>query len=134
MTNDQNLKSTIHNPKYEMMARPELERLQLERLKRMVERAAARSPFYQKKLAEARVKEEEIKSLEDITRLPFTTKEEMRYHYPWGLLAVPLKEVVRVHASSGTTGKPVVAGYSRADLAVWAEVMAPDADIGRGDG
>jgi phenylacetate-CoA ligase len=124
MTNNQNPKSKIENPKYEMMVRPELARLQLERLKAVVERAAARSPFYQQKLAEAGVGAEAIKSLADIARLPFTTKEEMRYHYPWGLLAVPLKEVVRVHASSGTTGKPVVAGYTRADLALWAEVMA----------
>src|SRR5688572_28282054 len=130
MTDDINPKSKIppqarkRNPKYEMMVRSELERLQLERLRAVVERVAVRSPFYQKKLAEAGVRAEELKSLEDIARLPFTTKEEMRYHYPWGLLAVPLREVVRVHASSGTTGKPVVAGYTRADLAVWAEVMA----------
>lgn len=124
MTHDQSSKSKIQDPKYETMVRAELKQLQLERLKAVVTQAVARSPFYQKKLAEAGVKAEEIKSLEDVARLPFTTKAEMRHHYPWGLLAVPLKEVVRVHASSGTTGKPVVAGYSRADMAVWAEVMA----------
>lgn len=114
----------IWNKASETMTREALRALQVERLKALVARAATLSPFYQQKLAKAGVGAEAIQSLEDITRLPFTDKEELRYHYPWGLLAVPLKEIVRVHASSGTTGKPVVAGYTRSDLDLWAEVMA----------
>jgi phenylacetate-CoA ligase len=106
------------------MARPDLAELQLKRLKILVEQSARRSPFYKRKLAEASVTAEGLHSLADIAKLPFTTKEELRYHYPWGMLATPLEAVVRVHASSGTTGKPVVAGYTRDDLALWAELMA----------
>jgi phenylacetate-CoA ligase len=114
----------IWNEASETVAREALKGLQLERLKALVERATATSPFYRQKLAEAGRAAKDIKSLEDIAKLPFTDKEELRYHYPWGMLAVPLREIVRVHASSGTTGKPVVAGYTRNDMALWAEVMA----------
>jgi phenylacetate-CoA ligase len=114
----------IWNPEFETMPREDLSKLQLERLKALVERAAKTIPFYKQKLAEAGVRADDLKSLEDIAKLPFTTKEDLRHGYPWGMFAVPLKEVVRVHASSGTTGKPVVGGYTRADLELWAEVMA----------
>jgi phenylacetate-CoA ligase len=86
--------------------------------------AEARVPFYSRALAEAGVKPEHIRSLDDVVRLPFTRKEDLREHYPFGLLAVPREELIRVHASSGTRGKPTVVGYTRADLAVWREVMA----------
>ena len=114
----------IWNEEFETRSRADLSKLQLERLKSSVARAAGSSPFYKKQLAEAGVKADDIKSLAEIAKLPFTHKEDLRYHYPWGMFTVPLKEVVRVHASSGTTGKPIVAGYTRADLDVWAEVMA----------
>lgn len=114
----------IWNKEFETMPRKDLGKLQLERLKALVERTAQTSPFYKKKFAEAGVNAGDIKSLADIAKLPFTTKEELRYNYPWGMFTVPLKDVVRVHASSGTTGKPVVGGYTRADLEMWAEVMA----------
>jgi phenylacetate-CoA ligase len=114
----------IWNTEFETMPREQLGRLQLERLKALVERVAGTSPFYRKKLAEAGVRADAIKSLDDTNKLPFTTKDELRYNYPWGMFAVPLKDIVRIHASSGTTGKPTVGGYTRADLALWQEVMA----------
>jgi phenylacetate-CoA ligase len=114
----------IWNEEFETMPRAEMRELQLERLKALVERLTRTSPFYRKKLAEAGVSAADLTSLADIAKLPFTTKDELRYNYPWGMFAVPLKEVVRVHASSGTTGKPIVGGYSRADLKLWEEVMA----------
>ena len=114
----------IWNETFETMPREDLGKLQLERFKALVERVAQTSPFYQKKLAEAGVRADDLNSLEDIAQLPFTTKDELRYNYPWGMFTVPLKEVVRIHASSGTTGKPVVGGYTRADLKLWEEVMA----------
>lgn len=114
----------IWNKAFETMPREELRKLQLERLKTLVERAAHVSPFYKKRLAEAGIMASDIKTLDDAAKLPFTTKEDLREHYPWGMLAAPLTEVVRLHASSGTTGKPIVTGYSRADMKLWAEVMA----------
>ncbi len=114
----------IWNEEFETMSREDMSKLQLERLKTLVERVAKTSSLYKKKLAEAGVSADDLKSLEDISKLPFTTKDELRHNYPWGMFTVPLKDVVRVHASSGTTGKPVVGGYTRADLDMWAEVMA----------
>jgi len=114
----------IWNVEFETMSREQLGRLQLERLKALVERVAGTSPFYRKKLAEAGVTANDINSLDDTNKLPFTTKDELRYNYPWGMFTVPLKDIVRIHASSGTTGKPTVGGYTRADLALWQEVMA----------
>jgi phenylacetate-CoA ligase len=114
----------IWNEEVETMSRADLRKLQVKRLKTLVERMANTSPFYKKKLVEAGVGANDIKSLEDMAKLPFTTKEELRYNYPWGMFTVPLKEVVRIHASSGTTGKPIVGGYTRADLELWQEVMA----------
>lgn len=115
---------SIWNDEFETMPRAEMSRLQLERLRAVVERLTRTSPFYRQKFAEAGVKADDIQSLADIAKLPLTTKEELRYNYPWGMFTVPLKEIVRVHASSGTTGKPVVGGYTRADLKMWEEVMA----------
>ncbi|MBN1221541.1 MAG: phenylacetate--CoA ligase [Anaerolineae bacterium] len=114
----------IWNPEFESMSRDELSKLQLERLKTLVEHAASMSPFYKEKLAQAGITANSIQSLEDIAKLPFTTKEDLRHSYPWGMLTVPLKDVVRIHASSGTTGKPTIGAYTRADLDLWAEVMA----------
>jgi len=106
------------------MERGELEKLQLGRLRRTVARVREKVPFYAKALAEARVTEDDLKSLDDVRRLPFTVKNDLRDNYPFGLFAVPMEEVVRTHCSSGTTGKPIVAGYTRADIELWSEVMA----------
>jgi phenylacetate-CoA ligase len=114
----------IWNEEFETMPRTDLRKLQLGRLKAMVDRVAHHSPRYRTKLAEAGIHADDIKHLEDITRLPFTTKEELRCSYPWGMFAVPRNKIVRLHASSGTTGKPIVGGYTRNDLTMWAEVMA----------
>jgi phenylacetate-CoA ligase len=114
----------IWNPQVEMMPRAELTALQVQRLRQQVARAYERVPFYRQALEERGVHPQDMRTLEDIERLPFTVKDDFRTTYPYGLFAVPLKDVVRLHASSGTTGKPVVAGYTRADMAMWGEVMA----------
>ena len=112
------------NPQAETMPPTELTALQTQRLRQQVARAYERVPFYRRALEEHGVHPRDIQTLDDIERLPFTVKEDFRTTYPYGLFAVPLKDVVRLHASSGTTGKPVVGGYTRADLAMWGEVMA----------
>jgi phenylacetate-CoA ligase len=112
------------NLQVEQMPRAELTALQIQRLQQQVTRAYERVPFYRQALEERGVHPQDIQTLEDIERLPFTVKDDFRTTYPYGLFAVPLKDVVRLHASSGTTGKAVVCGYTRADLAMWAEVMA----------
>ncbi len=114
----------LWNPEAETMPRQERAALQGERLRKQVERAYERVPFYRRVFEERGVHPRDIQSIEDIERLPFTMKEDFRTTYPYGLFAVPLSEVVRLHASSGTTGKPVVGGYTSADLAMWGEVMA----------
>src|SRR3989440_1923346 len=114
----------IWNSQAETMSRAERTALQTQRLRQQVTRAYERVPFYRKTLEEDGVHPEDIRALDDIERLPFTIKDDFRTTYPYGLFAVPLKEVVRLHASSGTTGKPVVSGYTRADMAMWGEVMA----------
>ena len=108
----------------ETLPRAELEQLQVVRLRACVERVAQQTPFYREKLAAAGVTAERIRTLADLTRLPFTTKQDLRDHYPFGLLAVPRQAVVRVQASSGTTGKLTVVGYTRADLELWANLLA----------
>ena len=114
----------LWNPEAETMPRRERAVLQGERLRKQVERAYERVPFYRQAFEERGAHPRDIQAIEDIERLPFTTKEDFRITYPYGLFSVPLSEVVRLHASSGTTGKPVVGGYTRADLAMWGEVMA----------
>lgn len=114
----------IFNPKYECMSREELRALQSERLIKTVKTCYEKSPFYRKKMDEKGVKPEDIKSIDDISKLPFTTKFDLRDEYPFGLQVVPQSEVARIHASSGTTGKPVVATYTKNDIDVWAEGVA----------
>ena len=92
--------------------------------RRPLERVYERVPFYRQRFDEAGSSPEVIRSLDDLRRLPFLTKNDLRDHFPYGLFAVPMSEVVRVHASSGTTGRPTVVGYTRADLETWAEAMA----------
>ncbi|MBV9280352.1 MAG: phenylacetate--CoA ligase [Chloroflexi bacterium] len=115
----------IWNPEAETMPRERLELLQLARLRTTVQRLLRSVPPRVARLREAGLaSENDIRSLDDLRRLPFTDKTDLRDNYPYGLLAVPRGEVVRIHASSGTRGKPTVVGYSRRDLAVWSEVMA----------
>ncbi|MCL4489367.1 MAG: phenylacetate--CoA ligase [Chloroflexi bacterium] len=114
----------IWNKEMETMPRGDLEKLQLQRLQQIVELIYNKVPFYRKSFDEKRVKPSDIKSLEDITKLPFTSKQDLRDNYPFGLLSVPMEKVVRLHASSGTTGKPTVGPYTSKDLDIWAETMA----------
>lgn len=116
--------------KEETMPRSEIEALQLERLKYRVRYAYDRVPYYKAKMDEAGVKPEDIRSLEDITRLPFVTKKDFRDTYPFGMFAVPKSELVRIHASSGTTGKPTVVGYTKNDMDNWIESVARVACMG----
>jgi phenylacetate-CoA ligase len=114
----------LFDEEYETLPREALEALQLKRLIAVSERVYATVPFYKKKFDEARIKPSDIKSLKDLRRLPFTNKIDLRDNYPFGLFAVPMEQVVRIHASSGTTGKPTVVGYTRRDISTWAELMA----------
>jgi phenylacetate-CoA ligase len=114
----------IYSPKYEAISREELEHLQLRRLQDTVIRVYYRVPFYRRKMDELRVTPDDIKTLDDIRRLPFTTKLDLRDNYPFGLFAAPHDEIVRIHASSGTTGKPTVVGYTKNDLDNWSELNA----------
>jgi len=110
----------------ELMDRIELEELQLRRLKGIVEKVYKNVPFYHNKLKEAAVSPQDVQSLKDLSKLPTTRKANLRENYPFGLFAVPREEVVRVHASSGTTGKPTVVGYTANDIATWSDMMARD--------
>jgi phenylacetate-CoA ligase len=112
------------NKEAETMPREELQKLQLQRLREVVKYAYERVPFYRKRFEAAGIKPEDIRSLEDLKYIPFTSKADLREVYPFGLFAVPLSEIVEIHSSSGTTGKPVVAGYTKKDLEIWGEVMA----------
>ena len=104
--------------------RENLRLLQLERLQNLVRRVHERVPFYRQRFGEAGVSPDDIRSLEDIVKLPFTVKTDLRDTYPFGMFAAPLADIVRCHCSSGTTGKPIVAGYTRRDIDTWSEVMA----------
>ncbi len=116
--------------KEETLPREELEKLQLERLKETVNRVYEKVPAYRKKMNEAGVKPEDIKELKDLAKLPFVTKQDMRDNYPFGLFAVPKDKLVRIHASSGTTGKPTVVGYTQGDLETWTECVSRIACMG----
>lgn len=106
------------------MTRQKMRELQSERLRELVQRVYNNVPFYQKKMDNAGLKPTDIKSIDDISKLPFTSKQDLRDNYPFGLFAVPMKDIVRVHASSGTTGKPTTVGYTRNDIEIWKEVVA----------
>jgi len=106
------------------MSREEMTEVQTERLIRTVKRVYYNVPFYHDRMQKAGIEPGDIKSLEDLKKLPFTNKEDLRDTYPYGMLAVPMSEIVRIHASSGTTGKQTVVGYTRRDLESWAEVVA----------
>jgi len=113
-----------YNEEFETLPRPALEALQLKRLQSVLERVHANVPFYRNSFDKAGIGSGNMKSLADLQRLPFTTKQDMRDSYPYGLFAAPMDEIVRIHASSGTTGKPTVVGYTRKDIDIWSELMA----------
>jgi len=117
-------KALIWNQEFETMLRPELEDLQLRRLKKVVAWVTAKVPFYEELYAKSGVSADDIQSLEDIARLPFTNKQDLRDRYPFGMFAVPVNELRQIHATSGTTGKMTVTGYTANDMEVWAETMA----------
>lgn len=110
--------------KEETLSRKEIEDIQLDKLKKLVKRVYEKVEPYRKKMDEAGIKPEDVKSLEDLKKLPFTTKQDMRDTYPFGLFAVDRSELMRIHASSGTTGKPTVVGYTKKDLETWSECVA----------
>ena len=114
----------IFNKKIECMSREDIRAHQLEKLQWQVKRIYENVPMYRERMDEKGVKPEDIKTLEDLAKLPFTTKQDLRDYYPYDLLAVPLKDIVRIHASSGTTGRQIVAGYTQNDLDMWADAMA----------
>ncbi|MCX7923234.1 MAG: phenylacetate--CoA ligase [Clostridia bacterium] len=108
----------------ECLSRKDMDQLQLERLKVVVKSAYENVPFYKKKFDEIGLKPEHIVTLKDIEKIPFTTKDDLRDNYPYSLFAVPMKKIVRLHASSGTTGKPIVVGYTKNDMENWSECVA----------
>ncbi len=114
----------IWNQPRECMSRDEMTHLQSARLKELVLRVYHNVPFYRTKMQELGIEPADIKELSDIVKLPFTTKQDLRDNYPFGLFAVPKSEIVRVHASSGTTGKSTVVGYTRKDIDTFSEVVA----------
>ncbi len=114
----------MFEPAMERLPRARLAELQLERLRALLSRVRDRVPLYSRRLAEAGVRAEDLHTLDDVRELPFTTKSDLREHYPFGLLAVRREELARLHASSGTKGKPTVVGYTQADLDLWADCCA----------
>ena len=114
----------IWNPNKECMSRDEMHALQSKRLQKLVAYVYHNVPFYRNKMQAMDIAPDDIRSIDDIVKLPFTTKQDLRDNYPYGLQAAPASEIVRVHASSGTTGNPTIVGYTRKDLSVWSEVMA----------
>ncbi|MBI4643595.1 MAG: phenylacetate--CoA ligase [Deltaproteobacteria bacterium] len=114
----------IRDIENETRPREDLQALQLQRLQAVVERVYHLVPFYRRRLDEAGVKPEQIRTLDDLKRLPFTTKQDIRDNYPFGMFAAPMDQIVRIHASSGTTGKPTPVAYTQRDIDNWAELMA----------
>ena len=126
----------IWNESIECMDRESLRKIQSIRLKKIVDYVYHNTPFYRKKMQEMGITPDDINSIDDIVKLPFTTKHDLRDNYPFGLCAVPMSQIVRIHASSGTTGKPTVVGYTRKDLASWRNVyhvLLPLTESGRSD-
>ncbi|MDR0993800.1 MAG: phenylacetate--CoA ligase [Verrucomicrobiota bacterium] len=115
---------TMFNPTAEQMPKEALRKLQSKRLQQLVRRTYDHVAFYRERMQEKGLKPEDIRSMEDLAQLPFTTKTDFRDQYPFGMFAAPMREIARIHASSGTTGKPTVVGYTKRDLDVWAECAA----------
>ncbi|MBT0653167.1 phenylacetate--CoA ligase family protein [Geomobilimonas luticola] len=118
------MQQLIWEAEYECMPREDLAQLQLERLQATLNRAYKNVTCYRNKFNELGIVPEDVQSLDDLRKLPFTTKEDLRLNYPYGMFAVPLREVVRIHSSSGTTGKPTVVGYTRHDIKTWSNLVA----------
>ncbi|MDI9624366.1 MAG: phenylacetate--CoA ligase [Methanothermobacter sp.] len=114
----------IWDEEMECITRDDLEELQLKRLQDTLKRVYEKVPYYQKKFDENNIYPEDIETLDDIKKLPYTTKDDLRKAYPFGMFATPKREIIEVHTSSGTTGKPVVSGYTKEDIKIWSEVMA----------
>ncbi|MBR6004536.1 MAG: phenylacetate--CoA ligase, partial [Lachnospiraceae bacterium] len=126
----------IWNEAKECMSRDELETLQSKRLKKQVDYVYHNVEYYRKKMQKEGLEPGDINGIEDLTKLPYTTKDDLRDTYPFGLFAAPQSEIVRIHASSGTTGKATVVGYTRRDIEIWSECVARAltmAGIGRSD-
>lgn len=113
----------IWNENKECMSRDEMRALQGKRLHKIVEYVYHNVPFYRKRLQELDIRPDDIRTIDDITRLPYTTKQDLRDNYPFGLQAAPQSEIIRIHASSGTTGNPTIVGYTRRDIGIWSECM-----------
>lgn len=111
-------------PELETLERPQLETLQLQRLQQLVKHLDENVPFYHEKFKQLAIQPSDIRSLSDLSKLPFTTKQDLRDTYPFGLFAAPQKEIVRLHASSGTTGNPTVVGYTKSDIEIWKDLIA----------
>lgn len=116
--------NNIWNERIETMSRKDMRNLQGERLRQTVELVYHNTPFYRKKMQDIGIAPDDIQTIDDIVKLPFTTKQDLRDNYPYGLFAAPMSEIVRLHASSGTTGRPTVVGYTRRDLSIWQEAVA----------
>ena len=114
----------IWNETMECMSRAEMRKLQSIRLRKVVEHVYHNTSFYRKEMQALGITPDDIQSIDDIIKLPFTEKKHLRDNYPFGLMATPMSEIVRLHASSGTTGKPIVVGYTRKDLNTWSEAVA----------
>lgn len=114
----------IWNKTKECMSLEDKRKLQGERLRKLVQKVYHCTPFYRQKMQEMDITPDDIRTIDDIVKLPFTTKQDLRDNYPYGLFAVPMSEIVRLHASSGTTGSPTVVGYTRRDLSIWSEMIA----------
>ena len=106
------------------MSREQMRELQGERLRKIVHRVYHNTPFYRNKMQELGITPDDINTVDDIVKLPFTTKQDLRDNYPFGMFAVPMSQIVRLHASSGTTGLPTVVGYTRKDISIWSEMIA----------
>ena len=110
-------------PELETMPREQLRQLQVKKLKDTIN-VCLKSPFYKKRLGDLGITADSINSLDDLRKIPFTTKQDLRDNYPFGLQAAPQSEIVRIHASTGTTGNPTIVGYTRKDIGVWSECMS----------
>ena len=114
----------IWNQHKECMSLDEKHNLQSKRLHKLVDKVYHSTPFYRQKMQEMGIMPDDIRTIDDIVKLPFTTKQDLRDNYPYGLFAVPMSQITRLHASSGTTGKPTVVGYTRRDISIWSEMIA----------
>lgn len=123
----------IYNIEFETLPREAISAIQFKRLKSTLDNVYAKVPFYQKQFREAGITPADIRSLDDLQKIPFTTKQDLRDNYPYGMFAVPMSNVVRIHASSGTTGSPTVVGYTARDIDTWAELMARSITAAGGD-